>query len=55
MPDVELVVVVMGNRTGIWCDSCALPSAVTVTIAAGLSLMDITRCTECLDWRHREP
>lgn len=50
MADVELNFVVMDTRLGQWCDACALPSVVTVTLAAGLKLMDITRCTECLDW-----
>lgn len=50
MADVELVIVVMDKRTGDWCPTCLLPSVVTVTLAAGLRLMEITRCTECLDY-----
>ena len=50
MAKAELVIVVMDKRTGDWCPACALPSVVTVTLAAGTRLMDITRCTECLDY-----
>lgn len=50
MADVELNFVVMDRRTGDWCKSCALPSVVTVTLAAGLKLMTITRCLECCDY-----
>lgn len=50
MADVTLNFVVMDTQLGQWCDSCALPSVVTVTIACGLRLMTITRCTECCDW-----
>lgn len=48
MPKTELVIVVMDKRTGDWCSACALPSVVAVTLAAGLNLMTVTRCTECL-------
>ena len=50
MADTDIVLVVMDRRTGDWCPDCAKPSVVTVTLAAGLRLMNITRCLDCLDY-----
>lgn len=50
MADLKLTLVVMDRRTGDWCPDCAKPSVVTVTLAAGLKLMTITRCLECCDY-----